>query len=178
LFTDAHISIATKADTAALLLLLNSAYRGETSQKGWTSEAHLIDGNIRCDEKSLLETFDKAGSVVLTYINDGDEMIGCVNLQKQDNEMYLGMFAVNPLQQGMGIGKKLLQAAEAYAFSVDCYAIYMTVISLRTELIDWYKRYGYVDTGEKKPFTEDAISGKHLQQLEFVVLKKQLQRKK
>jgi hypothetical protein len=34
---------------------------------------------------------------------------------------------------------------------------------VRTELIDWYKRHGYADTGERKPFAEDEVSGKHLQ---------------
>ena len=48
----------------------------------------------------------------------------------------------------------------------------MSVISVRTELINWYKRYGYTDTGERKPFTEDGISGKHLKKLEFMILEK------
>jgi ribosomal protein S18 acetylase RimI-like enzyme len=50
----------------------------------------------------------------------------------------------------------------------------MTVISVRTELIAWYKRHGYQETGEIQPFIEDAISGKHLQPLEFLFLEKRL----
>lgn len=84
------------------------------------------------------------------------------------------MFSVSPASQGGGIGKKLLLAAEDHAREVDCSMIYMTVISVRTELIDWYKRNGYVDTGERKPFTEDGLTGKHLQKLEFAVLEKMI----
>ena len=50
----------------------------------------------------------------------------------------------------------------------------MTVISVRTELINWYKRHGYADTGNKKTFKEDGLSGKHLQPLEFIVLEKDI----
>jgi ribosomal protein S18 acetylase RimI-like enzyme len=51
-------------------------------------------------------------------------------------------------------------------------AIYMTVISLRTELVEWYIRHGYKDTGERKPFPEDPMTGKHMRELEFMVLEK------
>jgi hypothetical protein len=48
----------------------------------------------------------------------------------------------------------------------------MYVISLREELINWYKRYGYLETGEKVPFPEDNLTGKHLRPLEFIILEK------
>ena len=84
------------------------------------------------------------------------------------------MFSVSPQLQGGGIGKQLLQAAEEFALDVNFTAIYMSVISVRTELINWYKRHGYVETGERKPFVEDGLTGKHLQPLEFMTLEKTL----
>lgn len=173
-FSDNNISIATIADIPAVIGLLNSAYRGEDSKQGWTTEAHLIAGETRTDENSVKEVIEKEGSVLLKYTNEQQQAIGCVNLQQHGNKVYLGMFAVSPQLQGGGIGKKLLHAAEEYTKSVGAAAIYMTVISVRTELVDWYKRHGYVDTGEKKSFEEDSVSGKHLQQLEFIVLEKQV----
>jgi len=98
--------------------------------------------------------------------------MGCVNLQQHDDKVYLGMLSVSPQLQGAGIGKKLLKAAEEYTLQVNGKAVYMTVISVRTELINWYERYGYKDTGERKPFTEDGVSGTHLQPLEFMVMEK------
>ena len=76
--------------------------------------------------------------------------------------------------QKAGIGKQLLAAADEYALQQNCSSIYMTVITQRTELINWYNRHGYSDTGERKPFIEDDETGKHLQKLEFMVLEKNL----
>jgi ribosomal protein S18 acetylase RimI-like enzyme len=84
------------------------------------------------------------------------------------------MFSVSPVLQGGGIGRQLLKAAEEYALSLQCTSIYMSVISVRQELIDWYIRNGFRDTGEKKAFPEDGLTGKHLQPLEFIILEKQL----
>lgn len=174
MFTDSHINIATTADIPAVMELLNSAYRGESSKNGWTTEAHLISGDTRSDAATLKDVIERKGSVLLRYEGDTKTIIGCVNLQEHDDKMYLGMLAVSPFLQGGGIGKKLLKVAEEYAHNTGCDSIYMTVITLRTELIDWYKRHGYIDTGERKPFHEDGRSGKHLEPLEFMVLEKKL----
>ncbi len=166
------ISKATVADAAQLVDLLNSAYRGDSSKKGWTTEAHLIAGDVRTTEQTVIDVINQPGSVVFKCTDEQDYIIGTVNLQKHSHKLYLGMFSVSPASQGGGIGKKLLAAAEDHAREVDCSMIYMTVISVRTELIDWYKRHGYVDTGERKPFVEDDVTGQHLQKLEFAVFEK------
>lgn len=172
-FQNPKISFATIADITAVKELLNNAYRGESSKHGWTTEANLIAGDTRTTEGLIRQVLEQAGSVFLIY-KDEEKIIGCVNLQQHESRLYLGMFSVSPQLQGAGIGKQLLQAAEDYALHIHCIAIYMSVISLRTELIDWYKRHGYVDTGERKPFSEDGVTGKHLQPLEFMILEKAL----
>ncbi len=161
-------------DAYQLVQLLNSAYRGETSKHGWTTEANLIAGDRRTDEASVIDVLKQPGSVLLKCTDEQNNIIGCVNLQKHDQKLYLGMLAVSPLSQSGGIGKQLINAAEQHAKEVDCSIIYMTVISVRTELIDWYKRHGYTETGERKPFVEDELTGKHLQPLEFIVLEKKV----
>ena len=117
---------------------------------------------------------NQPGSVILKYTNDSGQIIGTVNLQQHGNRLYLGMFSVSPHLQGGGIGKQLLKAAEVHAKAVNCSSIYMSVISVRPELMDWYKRHGYVDTGERKPFVEDGLTGTHLQKLEFAILEKNI----
>jgi ribosomal protein S18 acetylase RimI-like enzyme len=97
-----------------------------------------------------------------------------MNLQQNERGVYLGMFSVEPELQGAGIGKQLLQAADAHSRKIGASHIYMYVISVREELINWYKRYGFVETGEQFPFAEDGLTGKHLQSLEFIVLEKVL----
>lgn len=171
-FTNSAISLAVEEDIPALLLLLNSAYRGEAATQGWTSESHLISGETRTDAAALRRLLQQQGSIMLKYTNDENAIIGCVNLQLQGAHVYLGMLSVSPKLQGGGIGKKLLLAADEFAKQNNCSAIQMTVISVRDELINWYKRYGYYDTGIRKPFPEDEISGKHLQPLEFMLMEK------
>ena len=173
-FQNINISIATESDTIAIKNLLNSTYRGEASKQGWTTEAELIAGDTRTDEKSVMQVMQQAGSIFLKYCDDEQQIIACVNLQQHEPRIYLGMFGVMPHLQGAGIGKQILKAAEEYALQIGCHAIYMSVISLRIELIDWYKRHGYTDTGKRVPFKEDKISGRHLKPLEFMILEKQL----
>ncbi|HSN60292.1 MAG TPA: GNAT family N-acetyltransferase [Ferruginibacter sp.] len=169
--------MATTEDIPLIKNLLNSAYRGESSRQGWTTEANIIAGDVRTDDNNLQEVMQQAGSVFLKYTNDQNEIVGCVNLQKHDQKIYLGMFSVSPILQGFGIGKQILQAAEEYTNQLKCSAIYMSVISVRTELISWYNRNGYCETGERKAFVEDGLTGKHLQPLEFIILEKVLNKK-
>jgi len=173
-FFDPGIRIANLQDVAPISRVLNSAYRGEASKQGWTTEAHLIAGETRANENMLTEILLMPGSVMLVMENEQEEIIGTMNLQHHGNKLYLGMLSISPGLQGKGSGKKLLKAAEEYARYQQMKSIYMTVITDRTELIDWYMRHGYVDTGERKPFPEDPMTGKHMRELEFMVLEKEI----
>jgi ribosomal protein S18 acetylase RimI-like enzyme len=113
-------------------------------------------------------------SVILKHISANGKLTGCVYLQKQEDKLYLGMLTVSPEMQGLGIGKRLLKAAEDYALEQNCQAIDMTVITIRTELINWYERHGYRKTGETKPFPSDPRYGIAKQLLEFYVMTKRL----
>jgi len=167
------ISQAVEQDAEELVHLINSAYRGESSKKGWTTEADLLDG-IRIDEASILELLRKPGAVLLKSVNENDELVGCVYLQKQSDQLYLGMLTVSPELQAKGIGKQLLSAATAYAIQQHSSVITMNVISIRHELIAWYERHGYQQTGKTKPFAVDPRFGRPAQDLEFIVLEKAL----
>jgi ribosomal protein S18 acetylase RimI-like enzyme len=168
------ITIAANEDIAQIEKLVNSAYRGDSSRKGWTTEADLLDG-IRTNKDVLSGMINRGDSIVLKCSNAKNQLVGCVYLQKKEDKLYLGMLTVAPDIQAQGIGKKLLQAAEEYAQTQQCTAITITVISLRQELIKWYERRGYKATGERKPFpSNDPRFGLPKQQLEFIVMEKQL----
>ena len=111
-FLNPNINIASAGDIDAIKDLLNSAYRGESSKQGWTSEADLIEGNTRTDDLDLQQLMQQKGSIFLKYINEKNEIIGCVNLQQHSDKLYLGMFSVSPKLQGGGIGKQILHASE------------------------------------------------------------------
>ncbi|NRS88323.1 ribosomal protein S18 acetylase RimI-like enzyme [Flavobacterium sp. 7E] len=165
------ISKAILTDIPFLNILINSAYRGETSKKGWTTEANILEGS-RTNEQELIGIFDDPKNTFLKF-TEQNQILGCVLLIQKENKLYLGMLTVSPTLQNSGIGKKLLTAAENHLQTLDLKTIVMTVISLREELIAWYKRHGYVDTGAREAFPVGDI---HIPivttPLEFMVLEK------
>ena len=168
-----HISLAGEEDIPALVKLLNDAYRGEESKKGWTTEADMVAGDLRTDETNMNELMQMPGAVFLKYVNDNKEIEGCVFLHIREGKLYLGMFCVSPVLQNKGIGKQIMAAAELYAISQGCPAVFMRVISIRHELMAWYERQGYYKTGEIQPF-DDTKFGIAKEPIEFVVLQKDL----
>lgn len=167
------ITTANLQDVSFLNQLINSAYRGESSKKGWTTEANILEG-LRTTEEELSETVRNPKNTILKY-TENDQIIGCVLLVKKEQQLYLGMLTVSPELQNSGVGKKLLQQAEVYAKNVGLPKIVMTVISVRDELIAWYKRNGYEDTGEREPFPASDV---HIpitaEPLEFIVMEKRI----
>ncbi|MEJ7683202.1 MAG: hypothetical protein WKG06_36165 [Segetibacter sp.] len=78
------ISEASSADVKEICALVNSTYRGETSRKGWTTEADFL-GGIRIDEDTLLHHFKEPNSTILKSTNDNQQITGCVYLKKKMN---------------------------------------------------------------------------------------------
>lgn len=172
LYIDMEIIKATIQDIPQLEKLINSAYRGNESRKGWTTEADFLEGK-RVDAASLTAIMKDANSVILKH-TDGTEITGCVYLKKNDNKMYLGMLTVSPILQTAGLGKKILKASEEYAVKQGCDTVEMRVIPLRVELIDWYKRRGYYDTGIIIPYPPDDTLSIQLKPVVFTMLEKKL----
>ena len=168
------VSIATIEDISELVSLINSAYRGEASKKGWTTEAYLLEGEFRTDIPTLTEIMNRPHAIILKFATAERIITGSVFLEKQERGLYLGMLSVSPLQQAGGIGKQLMQAAEQYARENHCPCIFMNVISLRSELIGWYERSGYQLTEERKPLPDDNRFGVPTQPLEFAIMEKRI----
>ncbi|MGW6458855.1 GNAT family N-acetyltransferase [Streptomyces sp. NPDC055078] len=142
---------AVEADVATLVRLIHSAYRGDSSRDGWTTEADLLDGG-RIDADGVREVISAPGSRLLTVERDG-ELIACCQLEHRGEAAYFGMFAVSPRLQGGGFGRRVLAEAERSARELwDVREMQMTVISVRDELIAWYERRGYRRTGRLSPF--------------------------
>jgi ribosomal protein S18 acetylase RimI-like enzyme len=134
-----------------LAVLINSAYRGESSKQGWTTEADLLDGR-RTDAKEILSLIASDDSMIM-LCKLGEELLGSVHLQKIGEYTQIGMLAVSPPRQGQGIGKQLLQVAEQTARQTwTVRRFVMSVIPCRHELIAFYERLGYRRTGVSKTF--------------------------
>ena len=142
---------ATPADIDALVALVTSAYRGDASRAGWTTEADLLDGS-RIEPDVLRADLARPRSRVLLAEADGG-LQACAHVADEDGAGYFGMFAVRPGLQGGGLGKQLLAECERIARDEwQLPVMRMTVIDVRAELIAFYERRGYRRTGELKPF--------------------------
>ena len=171
---DLHFRNAVAADIPAIVALVESAYRGEVSRAGWTTEADFLDGQ-RIDDEGVAADIGKTGSVIVLAEQNG-QLLACCHLENTGEVCYFGMFSVAPHLQGDGIGKQLMQEAERMALAWQCTAMEMTVIDIRDELIAFYERRGYARTGIKKPFPYgDARFGLPLREdLRFEILRKNL----
>lgn len=142
---------ATDADVDALVTLIESAYRGDSSRAGWTTEADILEGQ-RTDPEGVLAVVKSPDSRLLTVERDGT-VIACCQLEHRGEHAYFGMFAVSPALQGGGLGKVIIAEAERHAREIWGVAeMHMTVISVRDDLIAWYERRGYRRTGKMTPF--------------------------
>lgn len=142
---------ADAADIVAVVALVESAYRGEASRAGWTTEADLLDGQ-RTDADEVAALIGAPASRIL-LCEQGSTLLATAHLEKHGATCHFGMFAVHPHRQRAGLGKAVLAEAERIARDEwGCRAMQMTVITLRTELIAWYERRGYRHTGAFKPF--------------------------
>jgi GNAT superfamily N-acetyltransferase len=177
--------VAVDRDVPAVVDLVESAYRGERSQVGWTTEAHLLDGQrtdadevaaiVAASNKLLVLAIDRDAGV---GAGAGGELVGCFVLERRDDSRaYFGSFAVRPGRQGGGIGKGLLAEAERIARDDwACGVLELTVIAQRADLIEWYARRGYVTTGETRPFPygDPKFGLPRRDDLRFAVLEKHL----
>jgi len=168
---------ATPADLNAVIDLVTSAYRGESSRAGWTTEADFLEGN-RIDPEILCDDMLRPRSrVLLAESTAPRQLLACAHIAEDEGAGYFGMFAVLPTLQGGGIGKALLAEAERVVRDEwQLPLMRMLVIDLRDELIAFYQRRGYRRTGRHTPFPYgDARFGLPLRaDLRFETLEKSL----
>lgn len=167
---------AQSGDLDTIHALVHRAYRGDSARQGWTHEADLLDGQ-RTDLDALRDMLANPEEHLLIAEDDGGT-VGCIAVTDKGSRLvYIGMVTVDPLRQGGGLGRDLLSGAEAFARrELGAERAEMTVISLRSELIRWYERRGYVLTGERRPFPmrDPRFGLPRRDDLEFAVLEKSL----
>jgi GNAT superfamily N-acetyltransferase len=166
-------AVAGESDVAELVQLINSAYRGDSSKAGWTTEADILDGT-RIDEAGVLEIMHSPKEDLHIFRLEGEGLIACVYLKKGAGHLYLGMLTVRPTLQAGGMGKFILHYAENLAEREGLPKVRMTVINKRLELIAWYNRHGYLPTGETEAWVDGQHIGHRKTDLHFIVLEKLL----
>ncbi|MDG9706890.1 GNAT family N-acetyltransferase [Streptomyces sp. DH10] len=166
---------ATDADVDELVALIESAYRGDASRAGWTTEAEILQGQ-RTDPEGVLAVIKAPDGRLLTVEREG-RIVACCQIEHRGEHAYFGMFAVSPRLQGEGLGKVILTEAERQARETwGVTEMHMTVISVRDDLIAWYERRGYRRTGRMTPFPygDERFGVPQRDDLEFELLVKEL----
>lgn len=172
---DLRFRAATAADIDAIVALVESAYRGDASRQGWTTEADFLDGR-RTGADDVSACLARERSRILLAERDG-VMLACAHVAEEDGAGYFGMFSVKPDLQGGGIGKHVLAEAERIARDEwQLPTMRMTVIDIRDELIAFYERRGYHRTGITKqfPYGDERFGLPTRQDLRFEILEKAL----
>lgn len=172
--TSPKIRLATKNDIDKIVQLVESVYRGESSKKGWTTEADLIDGQ-RTDRRMIAEMMNEPGNEF--YVIDASQisLAASVHLKKEADHGYIGMVSVSTDFQNQKLGKKLLIFCEEKIKSWGFEKAKITVLNVREELIAWYVRFGYKHSGDALDFPSDPRFGiPKIKNLKLVELEKNL----
>jgi GNAT superfamily N-acetyltransferase len=167
---------ANAADVPLIQPLVHNAYRGDRARLGWTHEADLLEAQ-RIDEDQLAASIDdpapghRAGRSCrgADRLRSGGRQGGLPGLSRHADG--------DATVQARGLGRRLIDRAEALARDrFGASRMEMTVIVQRTELIEWYERRGYHQTGDRRPFpASDPRFGVPLRSdLEFVVMERSL----
>jgi len=133
-----RIRPATAADRSRLIPLVNSAFSVETFLQG-----------PRTDEERLSAAMEK-GTILVAEDAEG-RLLASIYTELRGKHGYAGMLAVDPVHQGGGLGRRLMEAVEERFRAHGCDAVEITVLSLRPELLPIYRRFGFVETGTE-PF--------------------------
>jgi GNAT superfamily N-acetyltransferase len=175
---------AARTDEAGQICdLVNSAYRGESSRFGWTTEADYLEGARVTPERTKEMIQPEFGQTVLVMRESEDEksaIVGCVYLERTEIAgepgCYLGMLTVEPKMQDRGLGRILLEEAEIFAREWGALRMILGVIQLRGTLMAWYERRGYKRTEITKPFPYDQpeVGIPKRKDLHFVMFEKDL----
>jgi ribosomal protein S18 acetylase RimI-like enzyme len=167
--------LAVPADATRLVALIQSAYRGEASRDGWTSEADLVDGD-RIDLAGVRHIIAAPKSMMIV-LEEGGGLAACCAIEDCGEGLaYFGTFAVSPTAQGHGIGRRAMAEAQRRAVrEFGASTMEITVLAQQTALLAWYERLGFRVTGEQRPFPADPAFARPLVDgLHFVVLTKDL----
>ena len=145
---------AELSDAISIAELVNSAYRGEISRAGWTTEADLLDG-LRITTPEVATLIKREDAFVLVGVLR-DQIIASIACEHIENTAKFGLIAVKPTLQNKGYGREMIKAAEAItAREWRVAGFYMSVITLRTELIEFYERLGFERSGQFEDFPEN-----------------------
>jgi predicted N-acetyltransferase YhbS len=149
---DILIREAQTEDIPTIEDIIEAGYRGEQAKAGWTFESDLLDGK-RLNNGEIQTALTDENSCTFIAIDSAGKIIGTICVSRQNDWFEFGKFAVQPNLQGQGIGKALINYAIKFAKdNWGAKSMGLCVLSRRVELVDYYRRIGFVDNGKRLDF--------------------------
>jgi len=136
---------ATASDADEIARIINAAFEIEREfRRGErTSPSEVLTSMSRNHE-------------IFLVAEEGDRLTGAVEVRVDGDAGYFGMLAVDASVRRGGIGRALVEAAEAHCRSAGCSIMTMSTGENRTELIPYYEKMGYRVTAVE-PSTNPAF---------------------
>jgi len=148
---------ATPSDVGSITTLVNRAFAIES----------FFKSGDRTDEPQIRELLQHGPFLLLTA---HDTLIAGVHLELRGERIYIGMLAVDPARQKLGIGARMMREAEDFGRRAGCKFADIRVVSVRPELPLIYGKLGYTESGvESAAVIKTAIMPVH-----FVTMSKPL----
>ncbi|RKP25375.1 acyl-CoA N-acyltransferase [Syncephalis pseudoplumigaleata] len=179
------ISIGLRADG---LGVTGSGSKHEYTYQSWTTEVHLVSGERITKQALVERLTTRApptliaelvstepgatgqplvvGTVEVTVSDKmGEPSASPADVQPHSDEGaagpygVIGLLAVDPKHQSRRIGSSLVRAAEEYARDqMNLSRVGVWVIKQRTDIIRWYERMGFTDTGREMAFIWEDLA--------------------
>jgi GNAT superfamily N-acetyltransferase len=154
---DYTLQRAALSDVASIVALVNRAFAIES----------FFKTGDRIDEAQIREMLLQGQFLLLT---EGQALVACVFVQLKGERVYIGVLAVDPAKQKLGIGARMMREAEDFGRRSGCKFADIRVVSVRPELPLIYGKLGYTESGvESAAVIKTAIMPVH-----FVTMSKLL----
>ena len=174
-----NFRLAILDDVPVIVDLLNVAYRQEEG-RSWTSESKIVTGD-RVNDQQLEDSLRQTHFELFVAELD-QNIVACIGLTFSESDVEVGTFAIAPHYQNQGLGRQVLDFAENHVHKSIQYKklkyFVMWVLSVRYELIAYYERRGYVQTGVVGDYPLDANVGTPIVDLYLVEMKKMISKNK
>jgi ribosomal protein S18 acetylase RimI-like enzyme len=130
---DIELRPAADSDAETVALLVDAAYE------------HYIERIGRKPMPMTLDYGDKIRQKAVTVAEDGKKVVGVLVLDTTDEGFLIYNVAVHPTRRGTGVGRALLEFAEAEARRAGFDSVYLFTHEKMTENQELYARIGYVE---------------------------------
>ncbi len=90
---------------------------------------------------------EKAANEFCLVAWNGDRLAGCVFAAERGDALYVGKLAVDPGEQGQGLGRRLMDAAEEVALRLRKHALELETRVELTGNHNFFRHMGFVEIG-------------------------------